>query len=323
MGGNLLHRRARSGCSRCSASSLTFGVHSFVDWTWYVPGLACTALLCAGWLAGRGPLAGTSAPSESRKPCAARCARGRRARLPAGTGDRPLRRGCGRGRGLALLAAWAEWQPQRSVDASNEALALVAQQPHRRARGRAHRGQPRPRSPPKRCSRSRPSSRAPASPPPPPPPTSRPCTCSPPTQDVAGARRIRPDARPAPGRAAGAAGSGLPQPEAVAPRASIAENGELLSIQNAYLQALRAVGAKAAPRAHWHQKRLRRARGEQHAPGREGSDRAARAAGLDSLEAKVPEQRRQGATGVEAQVVRAGVEVALEGAPARGPARGG
>ena len=35
----------------------TFGIHSFVDWTWYVPGLACAALLCAGWLAGRGPLA--------------------------------------------------------------------------------------------------------------------------------------------------------------------------------------------------------------------------------------------------------------------------
>ena len=34
----------------------TFGIHSFVDWTWYVPGVACAALLCAGWLAGRGPL---------------------------------------------------------------------------------------------------------------------------------------------------------------------------------------------------------------------------------------------------------------------------
>ena len=39
-------------------------------------------------------------------------------------------------------------------------------------------------------------------------------------------------------------------PEAVAPRASIAENGELLSIQNAYLQALRAVGSKGGTAAH-------------------------------------------------------------------------
>ncbi len=31
---------------------VVFGVHSFVDWTWYVPGDAFVALLCAGWLAG-------------------------------------------------------------------------------------------------------------------------------------------------------------------------------------------------------------------------------------------------------------------------------
>ena len=34
---------------------VVFGVHSFVDWTWFVPGNAVLALLCAGWLAGRGP----------------------------------------------------------------------------------------------------------------------------------------------------------------------------------------------------------------------------------------------------------------------------
>src|SRR3954453_2978305 len=36
---------------------IIFGVHSFVDWTWFVPGNALVALLCGGWLAGRGPLA--------------------------------------------------------------------------------------------------------------------------------------------------------------------------------------------------------------------------------------------------------------------------
>ena len=30
----------------------------------------------------------------------------------------------------ALLAAWSQWQPQRSVDASQEALALLASNPH-------------------------------------------------------------------------------------------------------------------------------------------------------------------------------------------------
>ncbi len=40
---------------------VVFGVHSLVDWTWYVPGDACVALLCAGWLAGRGPLSARTA----------------------------------------------------------------------------------------------------------------------------------------------------------------------------------------------------------------------------------------------------------------------
>ncbi len=43
---------------------VVFGVHSLVDWTWFVPANAVVALLCAGWLAGRGPvrlrLAGSS-----------------------------------------------------------------------------------------------------------------------------------------------------------------------------------------------------------------------------------------------------------------------
>ena len=56
--------RARSAIARYTPERIgmlsmlclvvVFGVHSFVDWTWYVPGDACVALLCAGWLAGRG-----------------------------------------------------------------------------------------------------------------------------------------------------------------------------------------------------------------------------------------------------------------------------
>ena len=34
---------------------VVFGVHSFVDWTWFIPGTAVIGLFCAGWLAGRGP----------------------------------------------------------------------------------------------------------------------------------------------------------------------------------------------------------------------------------------------------------------------------
>ena len=138
---------------------VVFGIHSLVDWTWYVPGDACVALLCAGWLAGRGDLAsagerrpagadalssdGVSAPGASR-----------RAANPAEREAAPTGRAIGRLRlavpGLgelrtrprsaliagaavlaALLAAWAQWQPRRSLDSSQQALALLARYPGR------------------------------------------------------------------------------------------------------------------------------------------------------------------------------------------------
>ncbi len=111
---------------------VVFGVHSLVDWTWYVPGDACVALLCAGWLAGRGPLAtgppvtGAIAGTEGgvEQPGGARA-------LPRSV------REIGYGRiGLAavaiiavLLAAWSQWQPQRSEEARERALELVASNP--------------------------------------------------------------------------------------------------------------------------------------------------------------------------------------------------
>jgi hypothetical protein len=121
---------------------VAFGAHSLVDWTWYVPGTAFVALLFAGWLAGRGPL----------EPAAA---------VPAAAGDPGGGRGSWRpgwapalpGRlaqagalrlgvalaviAFALLAAWSQWQPQRSEDARQQALALVAANP-RAALAAAH-----------------------------------------------------------------------------------------------------------------------------------------------------------------------------------------
>ena len=106
-----------------------FGIHSAVDWTWYVPGTALAALLCAGWLAGRGPLvdpAVTPAPARS-------------------NGTSPLsREGLREAIGrpgpariavagaivvTAVLIAWTQWQPQRSEDARESALGLVARDP--------------------------------------------------------------------------------------------------------------------------------------------------------------------------------------------------
>ncbi len=115
-----------------------FGVHSLVDWTWYIPGDACVALLCAGWLAGRGPLN----PRGSEAAAAPRVDGQEQAERPDG------RRGAISARSilaaaivvLALLAAWAQWQPLRSFDASNDALALLGGNRPQAARAAAQLG---------------------------------------------------------------------------------------------------------------------------------------------------------------------------------------
>jgi hypothetical protein len=133
---------------------VVFGIHSLADWTWYVPGNACVALLCAGWLAGRGPLA--AFPAEEPFDTAATASAAGVA-APAGTngaeaiadesapseGPYGLRarlslRELGPTRVTiagavivgTLLAVWAQWQPQHSVNSSQQALALLAHDPH-------------------------------------------------------------------------------------------------------------------------------------------------------------------------------------------------
>ncbi len=245
VGDERLYSAERVGLLTLVCVVATFGVHSFVDWTWYVPGVACAALLCAGWVAGRGPLsnvltvANTPAgldPGEGGDPTS-RTPRWRSLTL----GEvGPLRAGIAAAVVVcALLAAWAEWQPQHSVDASNEALALVAHDPTA-ALAAAHTAV----------------SRDPLS-----------------AEALLTLAAVQEGA----GQSAAAAATykravhlqpsnfhtwqalgeydlrvGQPQaalqalratvylnPEAVAPRADITENAELLSIQNAYLQALR------------------------------------------------------------------------------------
>lgn len=135
---------------------VVFGVHSFADWTWYVPGNACVALLCAGWLAGRGPLfdreqasarpGGTLEDAALEDTLVVPGARWRfledgqpvsgwrvplrlaSARLRVSHDLRPLALAAGV-IAFALVAAWTQWQPQRSVEASEEALALLTRSP--------------------------------------------------------------------------------------------------------------------------------------------------------------------------------------------------
>ena len=60
---------------------IVFGVHSAIDWTWYVPGNAVPALLCAGFVASRMTLRERLAPEEpapgARRSAPARAARRR------------------------------------------------------------------------------------------------------------------------------------------------------------------------------------------------------------------------------------------------------
>jgi hypothetical protein len=89
---------------------ITFGLQSAIDWTWYFPGVAVPALLCAGWLAGRGPLASPTGRAERRGSILARPGTGAAVTAVAA---------------LSLLLAWLIWQPLRSADAVSSAYAAV------------------------------------------------------------------------------------------------------------------------------------------------------------------------------------------------------
>lgn len=90
--------------------AVVFGLQSIVDWTWFVPGPALVALVAAGFVAGRGPVA--LLPGEAEK--AGRPSNGRL--LAAGavvfTG---------------LLLAWSVWQPEASERDTNRAFDLAEQ----------------------------------------------------------------------------------------------------------------------------------------------------------------------------------------------------
>jgi tetratricopeptide (TPR) repeat protein len=85
---------------------LTFGIHSAIDWTWFFPGVAIPALICAGWVAGRGPLD---------KPIG-RTTVSRLVPVSATTGAVVAIAT------IAIATAWIVWQPFRSSDADASAV---------------------------------------------------------------------------------------------------------------------------------------------------------------------------------------------------------
>jgi tetratricopeptide (TPR) repeat protein len=94
---------------------IVFGAHSLIDWSWFIPGTVVPALLCAGWLAGRGP-------SFERF----RAAGGARARLRAGTRSVPRMLAAGLVLALSVAAAFSASRPQAAVDRTDDALAALA-----------------------------------------------------------------------------------------------------------------------------------------------------------------------------------------------------
>lgn len=105
---------------------VTFGVHSLVDFTWFVPGLAILALLAAGYVAGRGPLGESPDADAPSSPVGGPVVRAAlRERVRSGLRDRTRAAAAAGVVLVALGAAWATWQPERSFHTGNEALALI------------------------------------------------------------------------------------------------------------------------------------------------------------------------------------------------------
>ena len=89
---------------------VTFGVSSLIDWTWFIPGVAVPALVCAGWLAGRGPLENPVGRAGDRRrlstsPAAAAAGLG----IVAAT----------------IVAAWFVWQPLHSSGEFGAAISAI------------------------------------------------------------------------------------------------------------------------------------------------------------------------------------------------------
>jgi tetratricopeptide (TPR) repeat protein len=99
----------RVGLTTMATVVVVFGAHSLIDWTWFIPGNAVVALLCAGWVAGRGPLGAGPEPHD--RPGTLRALR-----------DRPRVIAAVAVVVLSLAAAWATLQPLRADHAGQDAL---------------------------------------------------------------------------------------------------------------------------------------------------------------------------------------------------------
>jgi hypothetical protein len=145
----------RVGMAALVAVALVFGVHSAIDWTWFVPATALCGLIAAAWVVARPPLRTRmeAAALAAALPPAARARHRDAAPLwappepeppvadVAGPGALPVAEADWRRRAfpwpamagaivvlaLAFTAAWAAFQPVRSVHAGDAAIERLQQ----------------------------------------------------------------------------------------------------------------------------------------------------------------------------------------------------
>jgi tetratricopeptide (TPR) repeat protein len=122
----------RTGLAALALVAVVFGVHSALDWTWFVPAVAMTGLFCAGWIAGRGPAA--AGPSDDTAALAPP--------RPALVRGAPLYRRLSAAGAIvvvAVIAALAVVQPWRAQQKGEDALALASDGNFAAARAAAQR----------------------------------------------------------------------------------------------------------------------------------------------------------------------------------------
>ena len=107
----------RVALTALALSAVAFGLHSAIDWTWSIPGTAVTALVAAGFVAGRGPgrvvTASAAVEPETLAPAAS-------------APDRWRIVAAGAVLVTTLLCCWAIWQPQSAARATERALDSLA-----------------------------------------------------------------------------------------------------------------------------------------------------------------------------------------------------
>jgi hypothetical protein len=125
-----VHRRARGlpydaeriGMLTLVVVVITFALHSAVDWTWFVPANAGVAMLCAGWIVGRGPLRARLENPEGPAPPPPTWPHATRVQRIANSVPPLHGFGAALILAIAIAAAWTAFQPVRAVHAGDIAF---------------------------------------------------------------------------------------------------------------------------------------------------------------------------------------------------------